>query len=526
MRRWIASTCLAIVAGCSLIYDQDRYEPSCTQDAECAEVDPLFVCDTESQRCVTCDGDGDGAPRGTPECAALADVRTPDCNDADSTQAPGNAPICGDAARQTCPDPAFSAVELLLAAATVEESGPLRLRLVADPGPGRKLHSFDVGAYPPTTELDDVDAVFAYVDGPPGERAAHLIELDLDGDYRSRAVDAGEVASADADFQQMRDVHDVQLRTLLIPDEATRDVLPGVGFGLMGTDEAGSWRVGGGAVMTSDAGPMYTPFASMPRPSELYGNLVLMQFTSQFLPAAVWREPGGVLVRVSALPIEGIDPIDSVTDPVTVPTGPARLHGTFGPLVIGEKDDDEIYWWDLVSPSLGTGMLGPRTGRMAVGYLVDESAIMTGALGDFLIAYPDGTDIVHQILACPSANQAECALGGQVRTPVRVQTSLFDMDLFALATVHETDGVQTVAMRILGMGPTPPLPLATSTQVNGRIDDLRVSISFADDLGLHIVVAMLVTPAADESRQVLWATGARLCGTREPMMRPMSDGGL
>jgi hypothetical protein len=150
---------------------------------------------------------------------------------------------------------------------------------------------------------------------------------------------------------------------------------------------------------------------------------------------------------------------------------------------------------------------------------------MSGALGTFLIAYPRDTQIIHQLLVCPTPDQADCTLSGETPTDVRVRTSLFDMDLFALATVHETTGgIQTVSLRILGMGPTVALPLVTSAEVNGRIEDVRVSISFADDVGLNLILALLVTPEGDESRHVVWTTGARLCGSQGPMM-PM-DGGM
>jgi hypothetical protein len=169
------------------------------------------------------------------------------------------------------------------------------------------------------------------------------------------------------------------------------------------------------------------------------------------------------------------------------------------------------------SPTVGQGTTDPRAagaaGRIALGQTVSlDGPAMDGTLGSYLIAYPSGQNIVHQVLACAGSTPESCDLSPSISQDVGVETSHFDMDVFALATLHELDDIQTVTVRILSAGPSVLVPVVTSSDVGGRIEDIRISVSVSPTIGAHIMVALLVTPEGDPNRSQLWVAGARLCG--------------
>jgi hypothetical protein len=554
--RWLAIAAVLALSsmGCSLIYgDESKYNPTCDSDDDCAVLNPLFACGDEG-RCVSCDGDGDGWPGPRTECGELvnrsfgAEV---DCADGDPTRSPGLPPICGTMVEESCNTAQFRALEMLAAGdddGRRFEAGPLPPRLLWERGD--RVFSFDVGAYPVSGAAEDPDLAVIVGYGPEGEGEARLFDVDVDRDDFSREIDPSIIPSPDPGFSPITDVVEVVMRTVVVIPPAPPGMqmqMFGVGAAIVGQDAAMQWRISGGSVDPSEAGPMYTPFVSIPRPGQIARGAAIVEtfvpideMIAAAAPGAAWRESGGTLVRNTIELIPGSTTMAAVSSPdvPAEPTDVGALHGTLATLLIGDDAAGTgIFWWDLFPDMKGRpAVVGhatlamPRTGRLAVGYIGPDPPD-AAEIGAFLIAYPVDRNVIYQVLSCDGYLSESCTLDP---TPIVVEVGVpvdqFDMDFFAVAMIEQRpDERQGVAIRMInpggGMGGALDIrvPVLDSDRVHGRIEDLRMSLSYDDDAGLNLVVAVLVRPDDDPNAFEIWSAGARLCGGNPDMM---IDGGV
>lgn len=530
----VACRSAADCGGTTPVCDDDGECVGCAEDDDCVDAPGGAACDVGTGACVecaddedcgagercaastcvsaSCDTDGDGAPADRAECVISG--TPPDCDDEDADRFPGNVPVCGDGAPQTCPGPLEVAILDRVGAAEIGRLAATEIQTLEFPGMGP--YTVSVALSPGTLSGGGEDAYVTWVD--------HYVEAmptampvrgwDFDGTLGARQdLDLTCPATVGVSTRELYDWR------LVTANARMWVATQGLGYTATGfnrtynatflVDPSVAFSERGGGCNDFDALRFLAPpvFVSDPGPPFQPGTASITEFSFG----------GGSTSRTLE-----VDGVGSGFFPFEGPVSPGQwLVGDAGAIAAPGADDTHVAI-GFVDGAVGDGgiltLASSFIGRAAMGATVDASAGIT----TYALVVPTEGGLERSTWACSETDLATCAdaatstiTGGALTAdPHLAAASLTGMASGVAGVFERPLGGREVAVIVVpfdGSDSSLPLPLLTGRD-HGMADptfqDVAAASRYADGQLDYVIAAVIDPPSADP---VIWGSGVRVC---------------